>query len=320
VSYYNPNVDLFISIRILYEFQSCGYITVIPNYRLMRMDKYHMTTFSNFVEIGAQGVVLFLVGFYILQEVRQVISDGPVAYFKSFWNSMDIINLLLFVAVAFLRITSTFQIQSSVLSASSSTVKSSLLQNMAFTIDLEKNLIGLNCVLMWVKFLKYVSAHKKFNKITRTIGTSGKEIGVFFIIFGISAYGFALGGTLMLGMEDSNYKDLSRSFQTLILVAFGDLQFQDLYRSNKVLGPLFLLLWILYVRGFTIPSYYAVAQSSTSLAGWFAVAEHGHQYHQRRSCRDSRQRLAGGRRTQVSSLPPFFLLPAAFSDLSLQHV
>ena len=282
VSYYNPNVDLFISIRILYEFQSCGYITVVPNYRLMRLDKYHMTSFVNFVEIAVQGVVAVLVGYYMLQELRQIISDGPAAYFTSFWNSMDIINLLLFVAVAFLRVTSTFQVQASVLSASSSTVKSNLLQNISVAIDLEKNLIGLNCVLMWAKFLKYVSAHKKFNKISRTIGTSGKEIVVFFIIFGISAYGFALGGTLMLGMEDSNYRDLSRAFQTLILVAFGDLRFQDLYRSNKVLGPLFLLLWILYVP--PPPSIVcAAAAAPRCLTGRPAAAQHGHQYHQRRA-------------------------------------
>jgi hypothetical protein len=207
-----------------------------------------MATFSNFIEIGAQGVVAFLVGFYIAQELRQLLSDGPAQYFSNFWNFIDVINLLLFGAVAFLRVTSTFQLQSEILFVPSSKLKSSLIQNVSFTIELEKNLIALNCVLMWAKILKYVSAHKKFNKVTRTIGISKKDILVWFLIFAISAYGFSIGGTLILGMEDSNYRDLSRSFQTLVVVAFGDLRFEDLYRSNRVMGPLFILLWIIYVR------------------------------------------------------------------------
>lgn len=288
VAYYNPNVDLFMAVRVLYEFQSCGFITVTTNNRVMRADKYHMATFTNFVEIGAQGVVAFLVGFYILQELRQVVSDGPVLYFSSFWNVVDIVNLLLFAAVAFLRITSTFQLQSQLLSASESTLKASLLQNISFTVDLEKNLIAINCVLMWVKILKYVSAHRMFNKISRTIKYSIKDILIWFLIFAVSVYGFSLGGTLLLGMEDSNYRDISKSFQTLVNAAFGDLRFADLYRSNKVLGPFFMLLWIVYVRC-PAPRHHPCHSPHTASACRPAFAQHGHQHHIRGALRNSRQ-------------------------------
>jgi hypothetical protein len=240
-------VDLFLAVRVLYEFQSCGFIAVSSNNRVMRADKYPMTSFANFVEIGAQGVVAFLVGFYVLQELRQIISDGPVHYFSSFWNWIDVINLLLFAAVAFLRITSTFQLQAELLTATAAQLKSSVIQNLSFTIDLEKNLIAFNCVLMWVKILKYVSAHRRFNKISRTIKYSISDLLVWALIFAVSVYGFSVGGTLLLGMEDSNYRDLFKSFQTLVNAAFGDLRFQDLYRANGVMGPLYMLLWIVYV-------------------------------------------------------------------------
>ena len=288
-AFYNPNVDLFLAVRVLYEFQSCGLITALANTRVVRADKYHMTTFTNFVEIGAQGVVLFLVGFYVLQELRQIVADGPALYFSSFWNFIDIINLLLFAAVAFLRITSTFQLQSGLLTASSSTLKASLIQNITFTVDLEKNLIAINCVLMWAKILKYVSAHKKFNKITRTIKTSKKDIMIWFLIFGISVYGFSIGGTFLLGMDDSNYMDLAKSFQTLVRAAFGDLRFDDLYRANKVFGPLHMLLWVIYVSAPPPLPPAGFFCAHTLPACWTAAAQHGHQHHIRGACRDSRR-------------------------------
>ena len=110
---------------------------------------------------------------------------------------MDIINLVLFLSIFYLRITTTLEIQSNVLD-SVSALTSPQLQNIAFQVDLEKNLIGINCILLWAKFLKYVSAHKAFSRITRTIGLAASEILIFFLIFGLSMFGFAMGGVSCL--------------------------------------------------------------------------------------------------------------------------
>ena len=106
---------------------------------------------------------------------------------------MDIINLVLFLSIFYLRITTTFEVQANVLT-NVEKLTSPELQNIAFLVDLEKNLIGVNCILLWAKFLKYVSAHKTFSRITRTIGLAASEILIFFLIFGLSLFGFAMGG------------------------------------------------------------------------------------------------------------------------------
>ena len=105
----------------------------------------------NFVEIGAQGGVALMVRdcvmllatacvgvyrcvciacvgphciwrdacvqvlFYIFQESQEIWKSGPKEYFKNFWNTMDIANLVLFLAIFYLRITTTFEIQTTVL-------------------------------------------------------------------------------------------------------------------------------------------------------------------------------------------------------------
>ncbi len=131
--------------------------------------------------------------YYIIQETQEIYHAGPKEYFKNFWNTMDIINLVLFLSIFYLRVTTTFEIQTNVLD-SVATLTSPQLQNIAFQVDLEKNLIGINCILLWAKFLKYVSAHKTFSRITRTIGLAASEILIFFLIFGLSMFGFAMGG------------------------------------------------------------------------------------------------------------------------------
>lgn len=141
----------------------------------------------------AHGLTLVQVLYYIIQESQEIYHSGAKLYFRSFWNSMDIVNLVLFLSIFYLRITTTFEIQTTVLENVSG-LRSAQLQNIAFQVDLEKNLIGINCVLLWAKFLKYVSAHKTFSRITRTIGLASSEILIFFLIFGLSMFGFAMGG------------------------------------------------------------------------------------------------------------------------------
>jgi len=213
MAFYNPNIDMFITIRMLFEFQSCGAVSMMPTYRIMRLDKYPMKDVWNFVEIGLQGGVALMVRkavvgciafgdvgvmcvhvlFYIIKESQEIFHSGPKEYFTNFWNTMDIMNLVLFLGIFYLRIATTLEIQSTVIDHAAD-LTSPQLQNIAFKVDLEKNLIGINCILLWAKFLKYVSAHKTFSRITRTIGLAASEIAIFFLIFALSMFGFAMGG------------------------------------------------------------------------------------------------------------------------------
>jgi hypothetical protein len=61
MAFYNPNTDMFVTIRMLFEFHACGFVSMMPTYRVMRLDKYPMNDFWNFLEIGAQGGVALMV-------------------------------------------------------------------------------------------------------------------------------------------------------------------------------------------------------------------------------------------------------------------
>jgi hypothetical protein len=61
MAFYNPNTDLFVTIRILFEFHSCGTVSMMPTYRIMRLDKYPMNDLWNYIEMGAQGGVALMV-------------------------------------------------------------------------------------------------------------------------------------------------------------------------------------------------------------------------------------------------------------------
>jgi len=245
-AYYNANLDLFVTVRVLNEFLASGYVNTIPIVRAMKLNRYPMKTFMNFVEVGAQGIVAFMVAYYFVEETRELRQQGFKQYFSVFWNIMDVMNLLIFGIVFYIRITTSFNINAIFQGSDATTLSSSKLQNLGFWVDIENQLVGMNAVLMFCKILKYLSSHPRFNRVTRTISHSLGDILAFFLIFGVSLFGFALGGVLILGNDAYKFHQPSKSVSSLLLAVFGDFDYEEISSANRVLGPLFFFSWMLY--------------------------------------------------------------------------
>jgi hypothetical protein len=245
-AYYNANLDLFVTVRILNEFLASGYVSSMPICRALRLNRYPMNTFTNFIEVGAQGAVAFIWATYFLEEIRELRQQGLKQYFSVFWNTMDVANLAIFGIVFYIRVTTSFNVNALFQSTDASQLSSSKLQNLGFWIDVENQLVGLNAVLMFCKILKYLASHPRFNRVTRTISHSLGDILAFFLIFGVSLFGFALGGVLILGNDDFAFHQPSKSVSSLLLAVFGDFDYEAISSANRVLGPLFFFSWMLY--------------------------------------------------------------------------
>lgn len=89
---YNPNVNMFSNIFISFEHSTSG--KIIP--------EFFLKTFRLFSYIGGFGLfvvaceiltVIFIV-YYLVREIRHIRRQGR-QYFKSFWNVLELSNLLL---------------------------------------------------------------------------------------------------------------------------------------------------------------------------------------------------------------------------------
>jgi hypothetical protein len=245
-AYYNPNLDLFVTVRVLNEFLASGYVNSMPVLRALRLNRYPLNSFLNFIEVGAQGVVAFIWATYFREEIRELKQQGFKQYFSVFWNIMDVTNLVIFGIVFYIRITTSFNVNALFQTTDVSQLSSSKLQNLGFWVDIENQLVGLNAVLMFCKILKYLASHPRFNRVTRTISHSLGDILAFFLIFGVSLFGFALGGVLILGNDNYAFHQPSKSVSSLLLAVFGDFDYEAISSANRVLGPLFFFSWMLY--------------------------------------------------------------------------
>jgi hypothetical protein len=139
-AYYNSNLDLFVTVRVLNEFLASGYVNSMPVVRALRLNRYPMNSFMNFVEVGAQFAVALLWASYLREEFREVKQQGMKQYFRVFWNVMDVANLVIFGIVFYIRITTSFSINSLFQTTDASQLSSPKLQNIGFWVSLAQYL------------------------------------------------------------------------------------------------------------------------------------------------------------------------------------
>ena len=64
-------------------------------------------------------------------------------------------------------------------------------------------LMGVVLNLMWVKMLKYLTRHKAFSKLGRTIGMAAPTLAALTVFFAISILGYSIAYLLIIGVDNS---------------------------------------------------------------------------------------------------------------------
>jgi hypothetical protein len=77
------------------------------------------------------------------------------------------------------------------------------------------------------------------------------------ILFMIAAFGFALGTTLILGQDSFPFYTTTWAWFTLLRAGFGDFDYND-WMVNRTLGPMLLVLWLLFANAFLLNIVVAV--------------------------------------------------------------
>lgn len=97
--------------------------------------------------------------------------------------------------------------------------------------------------LMWVKMLKYLTRHKAFSKLGRTIGMAAPTLAALTIFFVITIIGYSIAYLVIIGVDNNEYADLTAAFWSIVRSLMGDYSYAPVAEANAVLGPLLYWSW-----------------------------------------------------------------------------
>ncbi|KAK3591321.1 hypothetical protein CHS0354_028430 [Potamilus streckersoni] len=256
-SLYNPNVDMFTLIMILFEFSNFG--TVIPFQQIKTIKLLRLSAHQAFITLLEISIFCFAVAFSRI-EINKYRKFGAKKYLTSTWNIFEILHILLSYLVSVLFI-----------------------QHLVCTVSVtsrgfsQTKFINLYCIAFWDSVIQYIVAFLLFMLIIKSVKflsigrfpifmkvfSKAKGQLFFFCIFSMVYFlSFTLSAVLAFGKQSENFRDVITGLFTLLHI-WHDLR--DICEIN-VLLPILYSLFIIFLFGIFCPMSFAILNHSLHLA------------------------------------------------------
>ncbi|XP_076327239.1 polycystin-2-like protein 1 isoform X1 [Tachypleus tridentatus] len=241
---YNANLNLFCVAKIVFEFPASGGMIPSWSFRTVKLLRY-VTTFD-YVILACEGVFCLFIIYYIIEEAIEI-KHNKCKYFKSFWNILDILVILISLVCIAFSIFRTLMVNN---------VMESLLENPDVFSDFEflgfwqtqfNNAVAIDVFFAWIKIFKYISFNKTMTQLSSTLSRCSKDVAGFGIMFCIVFFAYAQLGYLLFGTQVKDFSNFLKSVFTLLRIILGDFDFYEIEAANRVLGPIFFLSYVFFV-------------------------------------------------------------------------
>ncbi|PVD39586.1 hypothetical protein C0Q70_02221 [Pomacea canaliculata] len=182
---YNANINLFCVIRLLVEFPATG--GVIPSWTLRTVKLIRYVTIGDYFVMACEVIFCIFILYYTVEEILEI-KKHRLSYFKSFWNILDIMVIIIAVVCVAFNLYRTVEVGDKL---------KKLLENPDIFSDFERlsywenrfcNAIAIATFLAWIKLhlFRIILGDFDFNQLetaNRILGPVFFMLFVFFVFF-----------------------------------------------------------------------------------------------------------------------------------------
>eukprot|EP00697_Spironema_sp_BW2_P011280 gnl/Spiro4/26930_TR13396_c0_g1_i1.p1 gnl/Spiro4/26930_TR13396_c0_g1~~gnl/Spiro4/26930_TR13396_c0_g1_i1.p1 ORF type:complete len:815 (-),score=193.80 gnl/Spiro4/26930_TR13396_c0_g1_i1:118-2562(-) len=162
------------------------------------------------------------------------------------WHILEVVNLAAFVALIIMRFVYLARV-SSVKPADLLADKYINYETLAYSYNIELNLLGLNILLTLLRIFKYFQLSPQLYALWSTISRAMPELAAFVIIFFIVFMGFTLMGYVLFGERAELYRNLTQAISTNFGILLGQRVFEQIYPINRLVAPLYFVSYVVIV-------------------------------------------------------------------------
>ncbi|XP_064627409.1 polycystin-2-like isoform X2 [Lineus longissimus] len=258
---YNANINLFCVIRILVEFPPTGGALPSHVFRTVKLLRY--VTPKDFFVLACECLFTLFIIYYIIEEAIEI-KKHRLGYFKSVWNILDIIVIVISIICIIFNIYRTIKV---------SEILTQLLKEPEQYADFEflsfwqiqfNNAVAIAVFCSWVKVFKYISFNKTMTQLSSTLARCAKDLAGFAVMFFIIFFAFAQLGYLIFGTQVRDFNSFPSAVFTLFRIILGDFNFHELESANRVLGPIYFMLYVFFVFFVLLNMFLAIINDTYS--------------------------------------------------------
>ncbi|XP_045214865.1 polycystic kidney disease 2-like 1 protein isoform X3 [Mercenaria mercenaria] len=258
---YNANINLFCVIRLTVEFPPTG--GAIPHATMRTVKLIRYVTVMDYFIMACEFILCLFILYYMVEEAIEI-KKHKFSYFKSVWNILDILVIVIALVCVAFNVYRTLKVDELLQELLDKPDQYADFEFLSYGQTQFDNAIAIAVFLAWIKIFKYISFNKTMTQLSSTLGKCAKDLAGFAVMFFIIFLAFTQLGYLLFGTQVKDFSNFQNSFFTLFRIILGDFDFDQLEAANRVLGPIFFMLFVFFVFFVLINMFLAIINDTYS--------------------------------------------------------
>ncbi|XP_041362676.1 uncharacterized protein LOC121378529 [Gigantopelta aegis] len=256
---YNPNINKFSTVLICVELHPVGLFVTNILVRTMTLFPY----------LGAYGIVVALtdaccavcVSYLMVREMKKLVKQR-CSYFREFWNTLQFALLLASIIALAMYIGRYVLTEYMIRKVVKLRDKFHNFQRLALWEELFSYLLAMVMFTSILKMIHLLRFNKRITVLAATFRMAAHELRAFSVIFIVFLMAFASASYTAFGRQVQGYRSLLHTLESLLSFALGEYQYQELYRVNRIVGPVFFIAYIIFIILILINIFVAILNDS----------------------------------------------------------
>ncbi|XP_029013313.1 polycystin-2 isoform X2 [Betta splendens] len=260
-SVYNGNINLFCIARLLAEFPATGGVVTSSQFQTVRLIRY-VSSLDYFVAVCEVAFCLFVV-YYVVEEVLEI-RIHRLHYFRSLWNCLDILIVVLSVVAIIMNITRTAMVGNLLKDLLENHTAHPSFEGLANLQVQFNNVAAIIVFFSWLKLFKFINFNKTMSQLSSTMSRCAKDLVGFAIMFFIIFLAYAQLAYLVFGTQVNDFSTFQASIFTQFRIILGDFEFSEIEEANPVLGPVYFTTFVFFIFFILMNMFLAIINDTYS--------------------------------------------------------
>ncbi|XP_066292394.1 polycystin family receptor for egg jelly-like isoform X1 [Branchiostoma lanceolatum] len=240
-SVYNANINLFGCVILTAEFPPTGAASTYAQVKIFRL--YSYVGSLAIIIIAAQILWVIFIVYFTIREIGNIRKQKK-EYFKSFWNWVEMVIILMsFVSLAMYA----YRVMGAGAAMEAFQQNPRKFVSFQRLATMDEMYVYVMSTLTYVgvfKFMRLMRFNKRVCILLAIIKNSIPALGLFTVMFTICMTAFALSGLVIFGQNMPGFKNLLSTYEGLLAMVLGDLNFDDMRNTHAILGPVYFCVFV----------------------------------------------------------------------------
>ncbi|KAM8938978.1 polycystin-2 isoform 2-T2 [Pelodytes ibericus] len=260
-SVYNANINLFCIARLLVEFPATG--GVLPSWHFQTVKLIHYVSTFDFFFAACEIAFCIFILYYVVEEFLEI-RVHRLYYFRSLWNCLDIVIIVLSVAGVGINL---YRMSSVEEPLNNLMVDPNVFPNFetpAYWQIQFNNVAAVTVFFAWVKLFKFVDFNRTMTQLSTTMSRCAKDLLGFSIMFFIVFLAYAQFAYLVFGTQVDDFSTFQDCIFTQFRIILGDFDFTNIEEANQVLGPVYFTTFVFFMFFILLNMFLAIINDTYS--------------------------------------------------------